>query len=146
MRLQKDSAVGVIPVYKKGKGDFLFCIVKEMDGHWGFPKGHHEEGESDEAAALRELREETGVEHIDLLRDPKFSEHYTFSRNGEHVEKTVVYMIGFVSSIEGRTEEAFAKEITDMQWLPYEVARATLTYKEAKDLLEKVYQTLNPNT
>lgn len=146
MESARYSAVGIVPVYKKGKGEFLFCIVQEADGHWGFPKGHREEGESDEDAAVRELREETGVENVDLQRGQTFSEHYAFVRDGGRVEKTVTYMIGFVDSMEEKTDEAFAQEITEVQWLPYERAKETLTYKEGKDILEQVYQALKSDT
>ena len=65
MRLQKDSAVGVIPVYKKGD-EFLFCLIQDENGFWGFPKGHQDEGESEEKTAIRELEEEAGIEDVEL--------------------------------------------------------------------------------
>ena len=72
MEAAQDSAVGIIPVYKQGDR-FLFCLVKHADGHWGFPKGHKEEGESDEGAALRELREETGIGAGQMGPDKRYS-------------------------------------------------------------------------
>jgi len=63
------------------------------------PKGHIEAGETELECALRELREETGIEEIDLVDGFRFPAIYypKYNRNGgETVEKTVVYFLGFV--------------------------------------------------
>ena len=140
MDTREDSAVGIIPVYKKGDAEFLFCIVKEADGHWGFPKGHKEEGESDEEAALRELREETGIEKVDLIREQKFSEHYSFVRDEDRVEKTVVYIIGIVDTTEHLRSPEFRDEISECKWVPYAHAKQTLTYPEAREVLDRAWE------
>ena len=47
-------------------------------GHWGFPKGHQDAGESEKETAIRELKEETGIDAVNLLEDKTFTEHYSF--------------------------------------------------------------------
>jgi 8-oxo-dGTP pyrophosphatase MutT (NUDIX family) len=44
----------------------FLIISSKSDGHWGFPKGHVEEGESVEKTAIREVKEETGLD-FDLV-------------------------------------------------------------------------------
>ena len=44
----------------------LFLIIRDSYDNWGFPKGHVEQGEQPEAAALREVSEETGLRELSL--------------------------------------------------------------------------------
>ncbi|MBD3304395.1 NUDIX domain-containing protein, partial [Candidatus Woesearchaeota archaeon] len=45
-------------IFNNGK----YLLVKHKEGgHWDFPKGHAEEGETEEETALREIYEETGL-------------------------------------------------------------------------------------
>jgi 8-oxo-dGTP pyrophosphatase MutT (NUDIX family) len=49
-------------VYRMAQGGPHFLIISSSDGrHWVLPKGHVDDGESPEEAALRELAEEAGV-------------------------------------------------------------------------------------
>jgi len=65
--MKKDFSYGVIPVIAKGQEyKFLLICSAGEDGYWGFPKGHKETGESNIAAARRELFEETGIKLEDL--------------------------------------------------------------------------------
>ena len=138
MELRKDSAVGVIPVYKKGDGEFLLCLIQDENGFWGFPKGHQDEGESEEATAIRELAEETGITdvHIDCTRI--FSERYMVDRRWD---KTVIYYIGFVERIDNDTPQKFKKEIPQMRWLSYSEAAATIR-EQTRPLLEEAWEYL----
>lgn len=54
-----EQSAGAIIEYK-GK----YLLTRSRRGFWGFPKGHLEEGESFEDAALREVKEETGLDVV----------------------------------------------------------------------------------
>ena len=41
-------------------------LIMFRRGKWDLPKGKLDEGETIEACALREVREETGIEHLEL--------------------------------------------------------------------------------
>lgn len=142
MEEKEDRAVGVIPAYKNAEGKLLFCIVREADGHWGFPKGHQEEGESEEETALRELREETGITDAKLIPDTAVVEEYSFERNGHRYHKVVKYFLGFVDSTVGTTPDEFKPEIPEYRWMPYEEAQKTLTFPEARKVLDDVWEYL----
>ena len=47
--------------FENGEPQVMLVRAKRNPGHWIFPKGHIESGESEESAALRELVEEAGI-------------------------------------------------------------------------------------
>ncbi len=143
MPTQEERSIGVISVHKKLNSEFLFCLVRESDGHWGFPKGHQDDGESDEETARRELREETGIAEVEIDTTRTFEEQYSFERGGGRVHKQATYFLGRVHSVESATPPAFKAEIPEVRWLSYAEAKETLTFPEAKRLLEDVWEYLN---
>lgn len=57
-------------VYRKYHGNTEILLIKHLNsGHWSFPKGHVEEGETEVETAIREIKEETG---IDVMIDQSF--------------------------------------------------------------------------
>jgi len=54
-------------VFRNYKNNIEIALIKDGYGKYGFPKGHIEDGESREEAALREVEEETGLKNIKLL-------------------------------------------------------------------------------
>ena len=56
------AQAGAIAVRRDGANLVVLLVTsKHQPGHWIFPKGHIEPGESAEAAALREAEEEAGI-------------------------------------------------------------------------------------
>ena len=63
-----EKSCGAI-VYRKYHGNLEILLIKHVNsGHWSFPKGHVEAGETEVETALREIKEETG---IDVIIAPK---------------------------------------------------------------------------
>ncbi|OGI61122.1 hypothetical protein A2814_01715 [Candidatus Nomurabacteria bacterium RIFCSPHIGHO2_01_FULL_38_19] len=142
MEKKKSKAFGVIPVFKNTDGSFLFCLIKQYQGHWGFPKGHMSKGESEEEAAVRELKEETGINDVKLLGNKFFIEKYGIDRKGEIREKTVKYFLGTIPNISTGTPENFKKEIIDLKWTNYKEAKHLITFSEAREMLDDVFKYL----
>jgi bis(5'-nucleosidyl)-tetraphosphatase len=126
-----ERSAGVV-VYRAGPPR-EFLLLHYPSGHWDFPKGHVEAGESDLQAALREVHEETGIRAPEVHPGFEHQFVYHYRRGRGTVRKTVVYFVG-------RTEArrvAISHEHRGFAWLPFEQARDRITYKNAKELLEK---------
>jgi len=135
--------VGIVPVYKNADGTFLFCLVHHVAGHWAFPKGHPNEGETDSETAVRELREETGVAHVRVADDDRFTESYSFEKNDILWNKSVDYFIGYTDTTSATVPEEFKNEVSELSWLSYDDALQLLTHAGGKRILSDVYALLS---
>ena len=99
MTLYEKSA-GIIPFRRSENGiEYLLLhsgMVRNRDAAWEFPKGSIEVDEEEQEAALREIGEETCLEAVELLPDFRDQVDYQYRRNGNPVEKTVVFFLGEV--------------------------------------------------
>lgn len=129
MPSKKDFSFGIIPVrYLKQRWQVLFLLHGK--GHWAFPKGHAEPGETPEETAVREMQEETGLKIKHFLKTPQLEEHYFFKADGVLIEKKVIY---FVAEVAGRVKIQQA-EISDYYWADLEEAESVATFPETKKL------------
>ena len=127
-----------IPFSKQDEEWKVFVILHKKGNHWGFPKGHPEKGEKPEEAARRELLEETGLNIDKLLTPHPISEEYTFYRNKEKVLKEAAYFLALVSGDPKLQQE----EVREGRWLDFETAIQTLTFPEARALLNQAIHEL----
>lgn len=136
--LQRKS-VGAV-VFKSEPRQYL--LLHYEAGHWDFPKGGVEAGEKEEDTLAREMREETGITDYSLTQGFKDEMSYFFREGGELVRKTVVFYLA--ETMQEQVKLSF--EHQDFAWLPFEEAKEKLTFKTAKELLEKAEAFLNkPN-
>ena len=113
-------AAGGVPVRRGRDGPELLVVRRESYGDWTFPKGKCEPGESDEACALREVAEETGLECA--LEGELPSTSYTDSHGRpKRVRYWRLRVVG------GRL--AFDHEIDGGRWVTPGQAEALLTYE-----------------
>lgn len=140
MHSKKDESFGVIPYSKKQSNLYFFLIEQysdlRNDVYWVFPKGHAEEGESSQQAALRECKEETGLLLKAVNEKATFLMRYDFTHKNMKVHKTVTY---FLAEVEGESYSLQEKEVKSAGWFLYEDARKRLTYENARQVLDSAY-------
>jgi len=133
MRIEEKS-FGIIPLRQENGVWQVLLILHQGGRHWAFPKGHGNEGETALDSARRELKEETGLDIQELLQDSPLVERYQFHRKHEIVVKTVQYFPALVSG----ELKLQAEEIRDAKWVPLKESARHLTFKEAKEMCNKL--------
>ena len=78
-------------VFTRTERGIEFVIVQSLEGYYGFPKGHCEAGETEEETALREIREETGL-NVCLIPGVRYVDVYPIPQK-PGVLKQVVYFL-----------------------------------------------------
>lgn len=111
-------------------------------GHWSFPKGHVEKGETTEETVRREIKEETGLFAIEFIPDFKETIRYFVHYNSEKRLKFVAFFLA--RTREGTITISF--EHQGFIWLPYEEAIKKITYSSDKNVLKKAEAFLTKNT
>ena len=125
-----EKSCGAI-VYRKFHGNTEILLIQDVNsGHWSFPKGHVEFGETEVETALREVKEETG---IDIIIDPTFREIVSFPPK-KGTQKTVVYFIGKARHTDYTPQE---EEIAEIRWVEIGRACSVLSYENDKSIVNK---------
>lgn len=137
--MKTDHSYGVIPVrVRQGpsgmRREFLL-IRHKFGGHWAFPKGHADAGETSLQAAKRELAEETGLTLVALRGSPAFEERYLTVKRGQKLDKTVTYYLGDVLADQPVVVQA--EEVSEFAWLSFDAALARMTYPASQALLRE---------
>ena len=125
--LKKEKSCGCIII----KDEKVLLVYEKDRNFWGFPKGHVEEGENEIETALREVKEEVGLDvEIDIKK--RYTLNYII-RN--EIDKTTVLYIAFPKNENIKIQET---EIGDVKWCDFNEALNTLTFDNWKYLLKKV--------
>jgi len=115
--------------------EILYLLLQYEAGHWDFVKGNVEPNESEKDTVLRELKEETGIVATQTIEGFKERISYFYRRQGSTVHKEVVFFL-----IEADTKKVtLSFEHVGFDWLNYERALEKLTFKNAKDVLQKAH-------
>lgn len=128
------SAGGVVWRQRDGRQEVVLC-GRGQPIIWGLPKGGPNPGESLEEAALREVREETGLEAA--LVEPLDAIEYTFWREGQRYHKKVHF---FLMRPLGGNLSLHDAEFDQVQWFPLEEAPQTLTYQNETQILARAQE------
>ncbi|MDX2969943.1 NUDIX domain-containing protein [Kribbella solani] len=103
-----------------------------MDGHWAMPAGHVEQGESAIAAAVRELREEVGLEVQPADLVPLTAMHRT-GGNGEPIDERVDFFFE-VSTWRGEPRLMEPEKAAGLEWYALDALPEPLVVQEARVL------------
>ncbi len=135
--MKREFSAGGI-VIKDSSGETKVLLIKNMamrdpnKSYWGFPKGHLNEGESSKDAAIREVKEEVGLEVEVIEKVGKSS--YMFAANKEKIFKIVTMFLMKAKEGEIVIQDL---EIQEAKWVDSKEALSLLSFPNDKKLLEK---------
>jgi 8-oxo-dGTP pyrophosphatase MutT (NUDIX family) len=135
-RVDEVSAGGLVIDRSKTKGLLIGRIdVRDKSREkllWSLPKGHIEEGESPEAAAIREVKEETGIQS-EISKSLGVIDFW-FMAGGKRIHKTVHH---FLFDETGGKIAPQVSEVDDVRWFPIEEIVDRLAYPDEKKLIAR---------
>jgi 8-oxo-(d)GTP phosphatase len=126
-------ASGAVVCRRGKRGAEVLLVHRQRYDDWSFPKGKLDAGEHVLAAAIREVKEETGL--TVHLGPPLPSVHYTVSRNGAGSPKQVFYWAARPTEDHNVDDYVANSEIDKVAWTTIDKARRWLTYSYDVDLL-----------
>ena len=135
-RVDEVSAGGLVIDFSGTKG-LLIGRYDQKDASrerllWSLPKGHIEEGETPEEAAIREVAEETGI-NSEISRELGVIDFW-FMAGGKRIHKTVHH---YLFKEVGGTLTPQESEVDEARWFPLEEIVELLAYPDEKKLIAR---------
>ncbi len=126
--MKKEISCGTITFYKD-----KILLIKQNKGYVGFPKGHMEDGETEEETAVRETKEETNID-VKVYKDKKYYINYVI--NGK-INKDVIFFLAEPISFEIKKQDS---EVEKTMWVDKSLVFEYLSYDDTKEIfLEALY-------
>ena len=137
--LKKQTSAGGV-IYKKNDGSIQIVLISVRNGQaWCLPKGIVDKGETTEETAVREVREETGLNGriIDALGEINYW-YFVREENIKCRKKVYFYLMEYVSG--DTADHDF--EVDEAGWFPLEIALEKVSYKGDRMVIEKAIEKL----
>lgn len=138
----ESSAGGV--VVREHQGVLEVAVIRPRGKQvWALPKGHVDPGEKPEQAALREVREETG---ISARLERQLGEiKYFYQFRGARIFKTVAFFLfWFEGGDIDQLDPSMRVEVDEAKWIPLAGADRVIAYRGEKEMLKKAQELLLP--
>jgi bis(5'-nucleosidyl)-tetraphosphatase len=134
-RVRHEQSCGIVAYREQPGQPRQYLLLQYPGGHWDFPKGHVEPGETETGTAKRELAEETGITEVSIREGFRETIRYRFqSADGQSVNKQVIFFTGRVDA----DRLQISHEHQGYEWLGYRPAKERLTFANARRLLQQV--------
>ncbi len=138
--MQNIISAGII-IFRRTKEGLKFLILYHGRSYWNFPKGKIENEEKSWDAALREVREETGLKQAELnfIGGFKTYERFTYQRGKDKVFKLVILYLAETK----QPVITVSDEHNGYGWFSYAEARRVLSkYKDSLRILDQAHDFL----
>ncbi|MFO8020170.1 MAG: NUDIX domain-containing protein [Promethearchaeia archaeon] len=113
------------------------ALVQNRKGYWGFPKGHIEEGENPIQAAKREIYEEAGITHLELIKELGTVKHMKPGHSEYKHTNGIKYIQLFLFKSNQNKISPTGKEMENSKWTNMDKVLKNLRYKEDKEFFRR---------
>ena len=117
-------------IFTRMNNEIKYLLIRNLAGTYGFPKGHVEQGETEEQTALREVFEEVGLA-VKLVSGFRSEDEHPIPQK-ENTMKQIVYFLGEYSNQEFTYQK---EELTDALLTDYETAMTLFQFDSSKRIL-----------
>ncbi len=132
--IKRQISSGGVIFRRSGKDIEVALIAVKNKTVWCLSKGAIDKNEDSQTAAVREVKEETGLQGEIIDKIGKISYWYFIKSENTKFHKTVYfYLVKYKS---GRTDE-HDREVDESRWFPIDEAINRLTYKGEREILQK---------
>ncbi|MHB8566590.1 MAG: bis(5'-nucleosyl)-tetraphosphatase [Nitrososphaerales archaeon] len=140
----EERSAGAVVYHEDSSGnrERLYLSLHYPAGHWDFPKGAVEKGESEEQAAKREIMEETGLRVDSFVPGFRKVIDYHYRRSEGLSHKQVIF---FLTKSE-KTQVRISFEHSGYDWLTFEQSLRRLTFENARNILKEANVCLSKET
>ena len=128
----KEYSAGAI-LYTKIDNEIHYLLIKDFHNNWGFPKGHLENDETFKQAAIREIKEEVG---IDVSINSTFKTELVYKMPNGIEKHSLYYIAEFAKQAPNRQLE----EVQEIKILKYDDAYDLLTFDNMKQTLKQAHK------
>ena len=139
MAMYDEISVGSVLYILDANFNVNYLILNYSYGHWDFPKGNIENGESEIDTIKREIMEETGIIDIKFMDGFRQQISYRYKKKFKLVNKSVIYYIVETKS----NKVVLSFEHVDFAWLNFNDALNRLSFDNSKKILKNANEFLS---
>lgn len=136
MRCLYEKSCGGIIFYKTKQNTKILLVKNNNGRYWSFPKGHIEQGETEQETAIREIKEETGLDVTLVNNFREISEYCPFGK----IRKRVVFFLARAFTDNVKIQE---EEIDSFIWVDLQQARKLCSYDNDLRIIDKAETTIH---
>ncbi len=122
--------------------DDKILFIRHNNNCWSFPKGHQEPGETDFETALRETREEVGLNTTIMNPEPLITKHFV---TDENAEKTIYLFLAKLDKSQPAKITIQPNEVTEAKWIKFTELENLPHYNHYDTIFQQLQQRLTNN-
>ncbi len=127
-----ETSAGAVLYSINDKSEPDYLILNYSHGHWDFPKGNIEKGETELETVRREVSEETGINDIKIIDGFKQEISYKYRKKSKLVNKMVIYYVAETNL----RDVILSYEHINFEWLDFNKALEKLSFENSKRVLK----------